>query len=71
MSAIEEQRRLKTADEIAAILNTSRRMIYYYKRLGMPVKKFGPRTFRFDADEVMRWAEANAAEVSPAGLRAV
>jgi excisionase family DNA binding protein len=69
---VDSQRpRLKTADEIARLLNTSRRMVYYYRRQGMPAKKFGPRIFRFDEDEVLRWADANAAKASPEGPRPV
>jgi excisionase family DNA binding protein len=68
----EERKRLSTAKEIAELLNTSRRMVHYFrKRHGMPACRFGPRTYRFDRDDVLRWSENFNTKGSRPDLRAV
>lgn len=55
-----ERKRLVKTKEIAALLDTTPRMVNYYRRQGMPALRIGPRSYRYDHEEVMRWAERNA-----------
>jgi excisionase family DNA binding protein len=48
-----------TAKELQEQLNISRSTLYRLREKGLPNKKIGYRTIRYDLKEVMEWLETN------------
>lgn len=46
---------LLTTDQIAEVYDVHRDTIYRWRKAGMPFKKLGTRTFRYDLEEVKTW----------------
>ena len=51
--------KLLTAEELAAALGVSISTIHRNVKFGMPRRKFGSRTVRYDLDECRNWGERN------------
>lgn len=48
---------LITAKQLQEKLNVSRSTVYRWRKEGMPHKKIGHKTIRYDLDKVMEWLE--------------
>jgi len=46
-----------TAKELQKELNVSRSTLYRMRKQGMPSKKLGYKTIRYDLDEVIEWLD--------------
>ena len=50
---------LLTIKEIESIFKVHRQTVYLWRKKGMPYVKLGPKSIRFNLDDVMEWMKEN------------
>ena len=60
-AAEQKLKRLLTIEDVCELLQVPKRtLMFWVSETEIPVRKIGPRSFRFDPDEIHKWIEARS-----------